>query len=214
MGISTQIALVPVALPQSKWPIPPIRGERIGGQNKGTMFRTDPAWSANDASRNAASDELPVMAAAYAALQRERDKLRHEKLHQFPERLRLAREHGDAASNDEHLAIREEEAVVDARLGRLEDILTRARVVDAVGSGDTVAIGSSVTVLEIDSGEPIDYVIESAHAAAKPRSVSAVSPVGRALLGRGIGDVVTVALPRKGRTRVLEILRITPLPAT
>jgi len=71
-----------------------------------------------------------------------------------------------------------------------------------------------VTVLDVDSGEPIDYVIDSAHAAAKPRSVSAVSPVGRALLGRGVGDVVTVALPRNGRTRVLEIVAITPLTAT
>ena len=177
------------------------------------MLRTDPAWSANGAFRDASSDVLPVTAAAYAALRRERNKLRHEKLHQFPERLRLAREHGDAASNDEHLAIREEEAVVDARLARLEDILSRAKVVGAAESDDRVAIGSSVTVLEIDSGEAIDYVIESAHAAAKPRSVSVVSPVGRALLGRGIGDVVTVSLPRHDRIRELEILAISALRA-
>jgi transcription elongation factor GreA len=155
----------------------------------------------------------PVTEAAYAALQRERDRLQDEKQRHLPERLRLARESGDTASNDEHLAIREEEAVLDARLRRVEDILSSAKLVDATGSGDRVAIGSSVTVLDTDSGEPIDYVIDSAHAPAKPRSVSAVSPVGSALLGRSIGDTVTVALPRKGRTRVLEVLAITPLPA-
>jgi transcription elongation factor GreA len=214
MGISTQIALVTVAPRDTKWPIPPIGGEDIGSESRSTMLRTHPSRSAGGASsRDAASDVLPVTAAAYAALQRERDGLLHERLHQFPERLRLAREHGDAASNDEHLAIREEEAVLDARLARIEDILRRAEVVRAAESDDRVAIGSSVTVLEVDSGEAIDYVVESAHAAAKPRSVSAVSPVGRALLGRAIGDVVTVALPRKGRTRVLEILAIAPLPA-
>jgi transcription elongation factor GreA len=186
------------------------------------MIHTDPAWSTNGGrleelpapSRGAASDELPVTAAAYAALQRERDKLRDEKLRQFPERLRLARESGDTASNDEHLAIREEEAVIDARLRLLEDIVSRAKVVPAGESEDTVALGSSVTVLDSSSGEAIDYVIDSAHAAAKPRSVSAASPVGRALLGRSIGDRVTVSLPRKGRTRELEILAITALPAT
>jgi transcription elongation factor GreA len=170
------------------------------------MFPTDTTWSD--------SDELPVTAAAYEALQRERDKLRDERLRQFPERLRLAREAGDAGSNDEHLAIREEEAVVDARLRLLEDIVSRAKVVPEGESEGTVALGSSVTVLDSSSGEPIDYVIDSAHAAAKPRSVSAASPVGRALLGRGIGDRVTVSLPRKGRTRELEILAITALPAT
>ena len=232
MGITTQIGLgIDVARPSRgqphtcragrKWLIPPIAGNGAGRESESTMFRTDSAWSANGgrleelpaASRDAASDELPVTAAAYAALQRERDELRDEKLHHFSERLRVAREHGDAASNDEHLAIREEEAVLDARLRRLEDIISRAKVVEASESDDRVAIGSSVTVLDGDSGEPIDYVIESAHAPAKPRSVSAVSPVGKALLGRSIGDIVTVSLPRKGRTRVLEILAITPLLA-
>lgn len=186
------------------------------------MIRPDPAWSANggrleqlpDAPRDAASDELPFTAAAYASLQREIEKLRDEKLRQLPERLRHAREYGDAASNDEHLAIREEEAVLDARLRRLEDILGRAKVVAAAPSESEVALGSSVTVLDAGSRKPIEYVIGSAHDVGAPQAVSAVSPVGRALLGRRIGDVVTVALPRGGRTRELEILAITALPAT
>ena len=228
MGITTQIGLgaLPRAWPHAcradeKWLNPPIAGKGAGGQSGNTMFRSDPAWSANGGrveelpalSRDGAGDELPVTAAAYAALERERDELRDEKLRQFSERLRVAREYGDAASNDEHLAIREEEAVLDARLRRIEDILSRAKVVAAPESDDRVAIGSSVTVLDSDSGEPIDYVIESAHAPAKPRAVSVVSPVGRALLGRSTGDIVTVSLPRNGRTRVLEILAIAPLPA-
>lgn len=204
MGTSTQIGLVPVPRTRAKWLVAPIGEARTGSESKGTMFRTDPAWSDN----GGRLDELPVTAAAYAALESERDKLRHEKLHQLPERLRRARENGDASSNDEHLAIREDEAVLDARLRRLEDILGRARVVAAGESEDTVAIGSSVTVLDTSSGDAVDYVVDGAHAVAKPRSVSATSPVGRALLGRRIGDVVTVSLPRKGRTRELEILAI------
>jgi transcription elongation factor GreA len=160
---------------------------------------------------SATDDALPVTAAAYEALEEERDRLRDEKLHQFPERLRLAREFGEATGNDEYLAIREDEAVVDARLARLEDILSRARIVGPAESDDTIAIGSSVTVLDVGSGEPFDYVIDSAHAPIGRNAVSAVSPVGKALLGRRPGEVVTVELPRKGRTRELEILAVKPL---
>jgi transcription elongation factor GreA len=157
------------------------------------------------------TDELPVTAEAFAALEREREKLRDEKLNQFPERLRVARGFGDGANNDEYFAIREEEAIVDARIARLDDILSRARVVDPAESESTIAIGSSVTVLDLGSREPVEYVIDSAHAPAAPHAVSAVSPVGRALLGRRSGEVVVVELPRKGRRRELEILAVRPL---
>ena len=155
-------------------------------------------------------DALPVTAAAHEALQRELVKLRQVKA-RFAEQLRLAREFGDTANNDEYLAIREEEAVVDTRLARLEDIFERARIVDAAESADTIAIGSSVTVLDRGAGEPYDYVIDSAHAPVARGAVSAVSPVGRALLGRKAGEVVTVQLPHKGRTRELEIVAVRPL---
>jgi transcription elongation factor GreA len=158
-----------------------------------------------------AVDELPVTAAAYRALEEERDQLLHEKLHQFPERLRQVREFGGTANNDEYLALREEEAVVDARIARLEDILSRARVVGPAESDDTIAIGSSVTVLDLGKNEPFDYVLDSAHAPAAPNAVSVVSPVGKALLGRRPGEVVTVELPRRGQTRELEVLAVRPL---
>jgi transcription elongation factor GreA len=152
-------------------------------------------------------DALPVTAAAHQTLSNELAKLRHEKA-QFTEQLRVAREFGDTANNDEHLAIREEEAVVDARLARLEDILDRARVVDPATAPDLVAIGSSVTVRDRAGGRTFDYVIDGAHAAVAQGAVSAVSPVGKALLGRKEGEVVTVQLPRRGETRELEVVAV------
>src|SRR4051812_4340656 len=156
----------------------PHRLPAAGRETESMMFRSDPGWSTNGgrveelaaASRDSAGDELPVTAAAYSALQRGRDELRHEQL-QFSERLRVAREYGDLASNDEHLAIREEEAVLEARRGRCEDVLSREKGVAAAEGDDGVAIGFSVTALEGDAGEPIDFVIKSAPAPAKPRAV-------------------------------------------
>jgi transcription elongation GreA/GreB family factor len=69
-----------------------------------------------------------------------------------------------------------------------------------------------VTVRDAGSGASVDYVIASAHAPAANGTVSAVSPVGRALLGRSRGDTVTVELPGKGRVRELEILALRQLP--
>jgi transcription elongation factor GreA len=203
-----------------KWLFQPIVGRGADGESEKTMFLENGSiWPVENGrrpeSRAAASmlppvDELPVTAAAHQALRQELVKLRQEKA-QFADQLRLVREFGGTANNYEHLAIREEEAVVDARLARLEDIIDRARIVGAAESADTIALGSSVTVLDRGVGEPYDYVIDSAHAPVARNAVSAVSPVGKALLGRKAGEVVTVQLPRKGRTRELEIVAVRPL---
>jgi transcription elongation factor GreA len=192
----------------------PIVGARAGGDIRRDMFVEENfIWAGrNDhpAVNSGATDELPVTPAAYRALEQERESLRREKS-QFAEQLRFVREFGDTANNDEYHAVREEEALLDARVARLEDILSRATIVDAAHTDGTIAIGSVVTVLDLGAREPFDYVIDSAHAPVAPNAVSAVSPVGKALLGRRPGDVVTVQLPKKGRTRELEILAAQPL---
>ena len=154
--------------------------------------------------------DLPVTAAAYDALEREVAELRSEKFEVIPERLRIAHEYGDGSNNDDTLAIREEEAVVDARLARLESVLSRARIIPPTASSDVVALGSRVSVRDVGSSAVHDYVIDSAHSSTVPGGVSAVSPVGIALLGRRSGDVVAVDLPT-GRLRELEILTISAL---
>jgi transcription elongation factor GreA len=159
-----------------------------------------------------AHETLPVTAGTYKALESEADRLRAQKEVDIAARLRAARENGDGSSNDEFLAIREEEMVIDARLARLDDILSRARIVDPAESTMTVAIGSTILVKDIESGKEIDYLIDSAHAAPAPGAVSPVSPVGAALLGRRRGELVTVDLP-KGRKRSLQVLAIRAEPA-
>ena len=170
------------------------------------FLHKDPAWPANETLRRTA-DDLPVTAETHEALEREAAKLLSEKERDIPERLRAARENGDGSSNDEFFAIREEEMVIDARLARLQDILSRARVIDPSEAGSTIAIGSAVLVKDLESGKEMDYLIDSAHAASGPGTVSAVSPVGSALLGRRRGERVTVDLP-KGRRLDLQVLAI------
>jgi transcription elongation factor GreA len=150
---------------------------------------------------------VPITAVARQRLERELASLRLERQRDIPRRLRVAREFGDVANNDELLAIREEEAVLATRIARLEDILTRAAIVGRGDGDDSAAVGSRVSVLDVDTGERLEYVIDGAHGARRPGLVSALSPVGRALLGRRRGERVSIELP-SGRRRKLELRRI------
>ena len=151
-------------------------------------------------------DEVPVTVAARRALERDLASLRAER-REIPARLRVARAFGDMANNDEHWAIREEEAVLAARIARLEDILARATEVDHSDVEDSVTVGSTVTVVDVDTRERLEYEVESAHGVLTPGTVSAISPVGRALLGRRVGELVSVHLPH-GRRREFELRKI------
>jgi transcription elongation factor GreA len=135
--------------------------------------------------------EVPLTSAARQALEEELARLRDVRQREIPARLRTAREFGDTANNDEHLAIREEEAVLAARIARLEDILLRATVVDHSDTDNSVVIGSQVSVMDVETGETLEYVIDGAHGAVEPGTVSALSPVGQALLGRSPGEQVS-----------------------
>ena len=154
----------------------------------------------------APSDDVPVTAATRQTLERSLASLRAER-REIPARLRSARQFGDTANNDEHLAIREEEAVLAARIARLEDILMRATEVDDAGAPDSVRVGSTVTAVDVETGKRLEYAVGSAHGVLSRGTVSAVSPIGQALLGRRVNDRVSVHLPG-GRRRELELREI------
>lgn len=153
------------------------------------------------------SDTVRTMLLQERNLEQDLASLRAEQ-RAIPARLRVAREFGDMASNDEHLAIREEEAVLAARIARLEDILAQATEVDQAGDEESVRVGSTVSVVDVDTRKRLDYVIGSAHGVLSRGTVSALSPVGQAVLGRRVGDRVSVQLPH-GRRRQLELREIT-----
>lgn len=145
-----------------------------------------------------------------AALAQELERLRHERDVEFAARLSEIRAFGELGSNDDYLQIKEEEAVVDARVRQLESVLNAARVIDgAQGSGDLVEIGSRVEVENLASGDVRTHELAGGFEQLGPGQISANSPVGQALLGRRAGDAVTVELPtgRSVRLRVLGIQR-------
>jgi transcription elongation factor GreA len=152
------------------------------------------------------TDSLPLTPEAYRKLEFDLERVRAERRDHI-ERLCIAREFGERGANDDLMAIREDEAIIEVRLARIEEILGRAEVVELAALGDAVAIGSTVTVLDHNSGRTESYRIDGAHGALDPNLISALSPMGTALIGSTRGAVVRVELPR-GRTRTLIVLDV------
>jgi transcription elongation factor GreA len=114
--------------------------------------------------------------------------------------IAAARSFGDLSENFEYHAAKNEQGLLERRITMLRDRLDRAVVVDenALG-GDTVGVGSKVEI-EDEQGERMQVEISSVG------GVSPDSPVGRALLGRKVGDEVVVEAPRRSwRARILSV---------
>lgn len=139
------------------------------------------------------------------------EKLRHLKTR---ERMAVAREieaaraHGDISENAEFEAAKEKQAHIEGQIRQLEDRLARAQVVDLSGqTADAVRFGATVSLTDVESGESVTYtIVGEDESDASNGLISVSSPVARALLGKGVNEVVQVRVP-KG-TRELEILEI------
>ncbi len=140
-----------------------------------------------------------------ARLRSELDELTLVKRPQVIARIRTAKEHGDLKENSEYHAAREEQSFLEGRVQAIEARLRTAVIVEAPSAGSRVGLGSIVTL--DDGGDAVTYTIVGADESDPARGrISSSSPVGRALLGRDVGDRVAVATPA-GETMylILEI---------
>jgi transcription elongation factor GreA len=143
-------------------------------------------------------------------LREELERLRSEGREEIARLLREARAFGDDANNDEHQAVREQEAILEARIASLEEVLARATIVDpAEADGDVALLGSTVTIENLTTGKRASYRIAGAHETIADGMVSAASPMGQALMGARAGETVTAELPN-GRTVEVRVLSVEP----
>jgi transcription elongation factor GreA len=137
--------------------------------------------------------------------------LHHFKAFKRPEiaaEIKRARELGDLSENAEYHAAKEAQGHLERRIAELEFKLSRAQVVKGAGpAGDTVTLLSTVRIRDLGDGEEIVYYLVSApEADLASGKISTDSPVGRALIGRRIGDTVDVSTPGGlARYEILEI---------
>ena len=135
----------------------------------------------------------------FEKLQKELETLTTDRRRDVADRIREAREFGDISENSEYDDAKNEQAMLENQIAKLEEQLRAARVIEASEvSRDTVSLGSQVTV-EDESGKKSTYMIVGSAEAdplSKPARISNESPVGRALLGRKKGEKIDVSVPQ------------------
>ncbi len=141
-------------------------------------------------------------------LEAELENLKTVKRQEVAEKIKVARGFGDLSENSEYDAAKEEQAQVETRIVQLEKMLKNAKVIDQDEIDlNTVSVGTRVTVYDEDFDEEIEYsIVGSTEADPDAMKISDESPVGRALIGKNVGDVVNIDTP--GGAIQMKILSI------
>ena len=131
-------------------------------------------------------------------LTQELEVLRTDKRREVADRIRIAREFGEIAENAEYDDAKNEQAMLEKQISDLEEKLRNARVIDAKSvDTDVVSVGVTVHVKDQKTDKSTKFkIVGSAEADPAAGRISNASPVGRALVGHGAGEVVAVATPR------------------
>ncbi len=149
-----------------------------------------------------------MTAEGLAPLKQELHQLKKVERYAVIKQIAEAREHGDLSENAEYHAAREKQSFIEGRIIELEDVVSRADVIDlSKQSGTTVRFGASVTVADVDSDEEITYQLVGPYEAdLKKHKISVQSPLGRALIGKTEGDTAEVIAP--GGSKGYEVLKV------
>ena len=140
------------------------------------------------------------------------ERLTFELQRELPERIKIAREHGDLRENAEFKAAKERQGFVEARLNHLMSRMTELSKIDVTQmSHDKVGFGSRVVIKDQATGDDFTFTITAGDFIdLDGGQVSLASPIGRGLLGAKEGEDVVVTLPRGERR--YTVLSLTTLP--
>ena len=144
--------------------------------------------------------EVIMTSEGYKKLVEELEYLKTTGRDEAAEKIRVARGFGDLSENSEYDEARNDQGKLEARISEIEDILSRAKLVDeSTLSTDVIQMGSKVEIKDIEYGDVYKYQIISSTSTSKDKGVdyltSDESPVAKALIGHKAGDIVDVEAP-------------------
>ncbi|WP_202389581.1 transcription elongation factor GreA [Croceibacterium soli] len=149
-------------------------------------------------------EKVPMLAEGYEKLTADLKALRLERP-KIVDAIEEARAHGDLSENAEYHAAKERQGQVEAQIGEIEDRVSRAQIIDpATLSGDKVVFGATITVVDEDDKTHRYQIVGQTESDAKIGRISYDSPLGRALIGRQVGDEVEVTVPSGDRVYLIE----------
>jgi len=134
----------------------------------------------------------------YEEVVREVHKLKTDERKRVAERLKNAKDLGDLSENFDYHEAREEQSRLEARIHELEELIRNSVIIKKASGSVTVRIGGQVTVARKgeSGGEAVFTIVGSSEARPAEGFISNESPLGRALLGKKVGDAVTITTPK------------------
>jgi transcription elongation factor GreA len=152
--------------------------------------------------------QYPMTLEGKQKLEQELEYLKTTKRKEVVERIKIARSFGDLSENSEYDSAKDEQAFVEGRIATLEKMIRNAVIIEEDETNkDTVTLGKSVTFVELPDGDEETYtIVGSAEADPFEGKISNDSPIAKSLLGRKIGEEVTVQTP--GGEMVVKIINV------
>ena len=142
-------------------------------------------------------ESIPISVEGFRRLERELERLKKERPGVILA-IKEAREEGDLRENAGYEAARERQGMLEARINYIESRMSRFNVIDlATLGGEQVIFGATVEIEDVDTGDLKKYTLLGPDEAEPSKgSISLLSPVGLALLGKFVGDEIVVDAPR------------------
>ena len=149
-------------------------------------------------------ERVPMLAEGYEKLTADLQALRLERP-KIVDAIEEARAHGDLSENAEYHAAKERQGQVEAQIAEIEDRVSRAQIIDPSSlSGDRIVFGATVNVRD-DGDKPQRYqIVGQTEADARQGRISYDSPMGRALIGKTVGEEVEVTVPSGDRFYLVD----------
>ena len=153
-------------------------------------------------------DKEPITSQGLGKLKKELEELKNIRRPKIVEAIAEARGHGDLKENAEYHAAKEEQAQNETRIMELEDLLSKAEVIDPSKlSGEDIKFGAKVILIDLDTDEEAKYqIVGDVESDFKEKKISISSPIAKALIGKSIGDEVEVNTPGGGKS--YEIIKV------
>jgi transcription elongation factor GreA len=154
-------------------------------------------------------DKEPITVSGLKDLKSELEDLKNIQRPKIVEAIAEARSHGDLKENAEYHAAKEQQALIESRVIAINDLIARANVIDItkIENNGKVVFGSTVEVQDLETNKRITYrLVGQDEADIKKNLVFFRSPIGKALIGKDKGEMVTVSTPSGERN--FEILNV------
>lgn len=153
-------------------------------------------------------ERIPMSVTGHQQLRDELDRLERVERHEIVKAIEVARAHGDLSENAEYHAAKERQSHVEGRILELKDKLGRAEIIDCAKVATRRCVfGTVVTLMDLTTEVEVTYqLLGPEEADVKRGSISVFSPLGRALLGKEVGDEVVTKAP--GGVREYEVISI------